>query len=91
MGELTSPNAPVPEEIEPPDSDDGGSDRAYRDYQLALRGAFQKSYDGKLAEAGRVLLEISEWLFRAADRLGRSRNLIEPFFRMINCHRRTNS
>lgn len=79
MGELASPNAPGPEEIEPPDSDDGGTDRAYRDYLLALRGAFQKSYDGKLAEAGRVLLEVSEWLFRHADALGRSKgNSGEP-------------
>lgn len=73
MAELASPNAPGPEEIEPPDSDDGGSERGYRDYQLALRGAFQKSYDGRLDEAGRVLLEISEWLFRRADALGRSK------------------
>ena len=73
MGELASPNAPGPEEMEPPDSDDGGTDRAYRDYQLALRGAFQKSYDGKLAEAGRVLLDVSEWLFRHADVLGKSK------------------
>lgn len=73
MGELASPNAPGPEEIEPPNPDDGRYDRAYRDYQLALRGAFQKSHDGKLAEAGRVLLEISEWLVESAAALGRSR------------------
>lgn len=73
MGELASPNAPGPEDIEPPGSDDGGYDRAYREYQLALRGAFQKCYDGKLAEAGRVLLEISEWLFGSAAALGRSK------------------
>ena len=91
MGELASPNAPGPEEMEPPDSDDGGYDRAYRDYQLALRGAFQKSYDGKLAEAGRVLLEISEWLFRAADTLGRSKGTSESLCLPTKGHRRTDS
>ncbi len=62
MGELAPPNAPGPEELGPQDPDDGGSDRAYRDYQVALREAFQKTRDGQLVEAGRVLLEISEWL-----------------------------
>lgn len=77
MGELAPPNAPGPEEIEPQDPDDGGYDRAYRDYQSALREAFQNSHDGRLVDAGRVLLEISEWLFESAAALGKSRESTE--------------
>lgn len=85
MAELASSNAPGAEEIEPQDPDDGG-------YQLALRGAFQKSYEGKLAEAGRVLLEISEWLFRNAAALGMSTSPPSAeLFLLIKRHCRTTS
>lgn len=79
MGELVPTNAPGPEDIEPQGPEDGGYDRAYRDYQSALREAFQNSHDGRLADAGRVLLEISAWLFESAAALGKSREPTKRF------------
>lgn len=72
MGELAPPAAAGSGEIEPQDPNDGGYDRAYRDYQSALREAFQGTREGRLVDAGRLLLEISEWLFESAAALGRS-------------------
>ena len=68
--------APLPDVIEqqqqsqPEQPDNSGYDAAYNQYLDALRRAFQDIRDGRLVEAGRCLLEISEWLLGHAGELG---------------------
>ena len=45
-------------------------DEAYKQFQRALRGILAHSRAGRLVEAGRSLLEISEWLVTNARELG---------------------
>ena len=72
MADLAQSNAaaPNPEEAEAQDQDNGAFDRAYVQYQEALKQTFENTREGRLAEAGQSLLEISEWLLRAASELG---------------------
>lgn len=71
MADLAQPNAPAPnpDEIEAQENS-GDFDRAYAQYQEALRQTFENTREGRLVEAGQSLLEISDWLLRAADELG---------------------
>ena len=45
---------------------------AYNQFEQALRGTFDHSRSGRLVEANRSLLEISEWLVANARELGKS-------------------
>jgi hypothetical protein len=47
-------------------------DEAFSQYQQALRGTFDHTRAGRLVEASRSLLEISEWLVTNARDLGKS-------------------
>ena len=73
MADLAPPEAaaaPTPEEGEAQDQDSGAFDRAYAQYQEALKQTFENTRDGRLVEAGQSLLEISDWLLGAASELG---------------------
>lgn len=74
MADLAQPNAAAPNpeeaEAEAQDQDNGAFDRAYVQYQEALKQTFENTREGRLAEAGQSLLEISEWLLGAASELG---------------------
>lgn len=50
----------------------GGSDidNAYNTYQTELKRTFEHVRDGRLSEAGRLLLDITEWLLGSAEALG---------------------
>lgn len=72
MADLAQSNAPAPnpEEVETQDQDEGAFDRAYAQYQDALKRTFENTREGRLVEASQSLLEISEWLLGAAGELG---------------------
>lgn len=54
-----------------PASDPSSLEEAYSYYQRALRNTFDHTRAGRLVEASRLLLEISEWLVTHARDLGR--------------------
>lgn len=54
-------------------------DEAYRQFQQALRGILDHSRAGRLVEAGRSLLEISNWLVTNARELGTLSFFAGPF------------
>lgn len=56
-----------------PSSDPSSLDEAYAQYQRALRSTFDQTRAGRLVEASRSLLEISEWLVTNARDLGKFR------------------
>ncbi|KAJ5719645.1 hypothetical protein N7493_007223 [Penicillium malachiteum] len=53
-----------------PASDPASLEEAYHYYQRALRNTFDQTRAGRLVEASRLLLEISEWLVTHARDLG---------------------
>ncbi|KAJ5092338.1 hypothetical protein NUU61_007208 [Penicillium alfredii] len=57
-------------EPQPQASDPSNLDEAYTQYQHALRSTFDHTRAGRLAEASRSLLEISEWIVTNARDLG---------------------
>lgn len=70
MAEFSQPSAT--EVSEPEDQDTSTFDRLHGEYQVALKRTFESTCAGRLAEAGRSLLDISEWLLGHAGELGRS-------------------
>lgn len=69
MADFPQPSAS--EVSEPEDQDTSTFDRLHGEYQVALKRTFESTCAGRLAEAGRSLLEISEWLLGHAGELGR--------------------
>jgi hypothetical protein len=47
-------------------------DTAYSQYETELRRTFESVRDGRLSEAGRAVVNISEWLLSNAEVLGTS-------------------
>ena len=66
------PQGPPPDAVEQSEEDDSSYDKAYNDYQTALRKTFENTSKGMLEKAGESLLEISEWLLGHASELGTS-------------------
>lgn len=71
MADLPPTSALTAEEVGAQDPVNQAFDRAYGEYQNALRQTFVDTRDGKLAKAGRSLLSITDWLLGAAGELGR--------------------
>ena len=67
-----------PNVLEPGDPDTSTYDRLHGEYQAALKRTFENTHAGRLTEAGRSLLEISEWLVGHAQELGKSSILNHP-------------
>lgn len=61
-------------------SDLSSLEEAYSQYQRALRGTFDSTRTGRLVEASRSLLEISEWLVTNSRDLGRFISFSDFFF-----------
>ena len=70
MPEYSEPAAPDVLEQQDTAQDPSGYDEAYNQYQNALRQTFEDTRHGKLIEAGRSLLDLSEWLLGHAVELG---------------------
>lgn len=70
MAEFPQPS--MAEVSEPEDQDTSTFDRLHGEYQAALKRTFESTCAGRLVEAGRSLLDISEWLLGHAGELGRS-------------------
>ncbi|PYH98850.1 hypothetical protein BO71DRAFT_446891 [Aspergillus ellipticus CBS 707.79] len=78
MADLTSvgapsPSQPPPQSLSQPsraESESATLKEAYAQFQRALREAFDNTRAGRLVEASRSLLEISEWLVTNARELG---------------------
>lgn len=68
MAEFSQPT--TAEVSEPEDQDTSTFDRLHGEYQEALKRTFESTCAGRLVEAGRSLLEISEWLLGHAGELG---------------------
>ncbi|KAJ9667126.1 hypothetical protein H2201_002645, partial [Coniosporium apollinis] len=49
-------------------------DTAYSAYQTELRRTFEYVRDGRVGEAGRLLVDVSDWLLRNAEQLGLTRD-----------------
>lgn len=64
------PQPSAAEVSEPEDQDTSTFDRLHGEYQVALKRAFESTCAGRLVEAGRSLLDISEWLLGHAGELG---------------------
>ena len=64
------PNAPAIFEQEELPPEAPNFDRAYNEYQSALRKTFERACAGAIIEAGDSLLEISRWLLGHATELG---------------------
>lgn len=84
MADFSSIGAAPASRVEPsadpsqmPLSGPSSLDEAYAQYQRALRSTFDQTRAGRLVEASRSLLEISEWLVTNARDLGR----FGPFFK----------
>lgn len=67
----TSRVEPPADASQMPSADPSGLDEAYTQYQRAIRSTFDQTRAGRLVEASRSLLEISEWLVTNARDLGR--------------------
>ncbi|KAJ5180275.1 hypothetical protein N7492_003485 [Penicillium capsulatum] len=76
----TSRVEPSAEATQIPSSIPSSLDEAYAQYQRALRSTFDQTRAGRLVEASRSLLEISEWLVTNAQDLGilRDDHLLYP-------------
>ena len=70
MADFAPPNAP--EVAEQQDPEEPSFDQLHGEYQEEIKRTFESIRAGRLAEAGRSLLEISEWLLGHASELGRS-------------------
>lgn len=76
MAEFAPPSAP--EIVEQHDQDESSLDRLHGEYQEEIKRTFENIRAGRLAEAGRSLLEISDWLLGHASDLGRPSDSLEP-------------
>lgn len=61
----------APEAAEQQDHDEPSSERLLGEYRQEIKRTFETIRAGRLADAGRSLLEISEWLLGHASELGR--------------------
>ncbi|KAL8679243.1 MAG: hypothetical protein Q9186_004485, partial [Xanthomendoza sp. 1 TL-2023] len=59
-----------PDVAEQQEEENANLAEAYNDYEEALKATFEKTSKGRLIEAGRSLLEISEWLLGHTKELG---------------------
>lgn len=60
----------MPEAVEQQEQPRTNYDEEYNQYQEKLKQTFENASEGRLVEAGRSLLEISEWLLVHAKELG---------------------
>jgi len=80
IGQLGRLDAPLNQDDAPRQEQDSQSvDEAFSQYQQALRSTFDHTRAGRLIDASRSLLEISEWLVTNARDLGKFR-LFSFFF-----------
>lgn len=75
MAEYAQSTVPeIPEQPEVAQSE--GYDDAYHRYLTTLKEIFEKTRDGKLAEAGELLLSVTGWLLGHAEELGEWTGLV---------------
>ena len=70
MATFAQPSAPDVLEHHDVAEESTNFDRAYAQYQNALKQTFERTRSGRLIEAGQSLLEISDWLLGNASDLG---------------------
>lgn len=60
-------------------------DTAYSAYQTEIRRTFEYVRDGRVGEAGRLLVDVSDWLLRNAEQLGKLELLEHQRIAVLNC------
>lgn len=78
--QMNQPAEPQQQQQQQSEYDSSSLDEAYAQYQRALRITFDHTRDGRLLDASRSLVEISEWLVNNARDLGRFGFLFYLFF-----------